>query len=49
MSDTTSLVKVFDSIVEKKIEAEKVKTTSRIVLYKSGSTLTPINLGKVSY
>lgn len=49
MSSTSSIVQVLDSIVDKKIATEYEKTTPIVVLYKSGSTLIPTNVGQVSY
>jgi hypothetical protein len=50
MSDTTSsLVQVLDEFVDEKIDTTKDITINSVLLYKAGSTLTPINLGKVSY
>ncbi len=49
MSSSISLVKTLAEIVDKKINAVQEKTTPKIVLYKTGSTLTPTNLGQVSY
>jgi len=40
-----ALVKIADSVVESK----KTKTKNGILLYLSGSDLTPINLGKLTY
>ena len=47
-SSTNSIVQIIDSIVDKKITTEYEKTTPRVVLYKTGSTLTPTDVGKVS-
>jgi hypothetical protein len=51
MSDATtnSIIKVLTSIVDKTISTDKPKTTNLVLLHKAGSTLTPINLGQVSY
>jgi len=50
MSDTTtSLVKVLDRYVDSKISDTKKTTINSVLLYKAGTNLTPINIGKVSY
>ena len=51
MSDisSVSIVKTLDAIIDKKISDTQEITTAQIVLYKTGSTLTPVSLGKVSY
>lgn len=53
MSDTSaptvSIVKTLTDIVEKTVATTQPMTTSSVLLYKAGSTLTPINLGQLSY
>jgi len=50
MSDTTtSLIKVLDNYVDSKINDTKSLTINKVLLYKAGTNLTPINIGKVSY
>jgi len=46
---TTSLHKILTKIIDSKIDENKPKTTTGIILYRSGSDLTPVNLGKLSY
>ena len=49
MSDVISVVKVLTTFVDKKIVADKENTVNKTFLYKTGSTLTPTNLGQMSY
>jgi hypothetical protein len=49
MSDTTSLVKVLDDIVDKNISDTKPMTVNVVILYEAGSQLTAIDLGTLSY
>lgn len=48
-ASTSSIVNVLTKIVEDNINNTKSKTTNKIVLYKSGSALTPVDFGKISY
>ena len=48
-SPTVSIVKTLTDIVEKKVATTQPMTTSGTLLYKAGSTLTPIVLGQLSY
>jgi len=49
MSSTSSIVKVIDTIVDDKIISNESTTTNKTLIYKAGSTLTPIIVTKVSY
>ncbi len=44
-----SIVKTFDSIVDKKINTKIRKTIPSVVLYTTGSSLIPTELDKLSY
>ena len=44
-----SVIKSIEKIIDKKIDLTQSKTTSSVVLYVTGSTLSPIDLGQVSY
>lgn len=48
-SSTVSIVKTFSDIVDKKINETNEKSSPKVVLYKAGSSLTPTNLGTLSY
>ena len=48
-SPTVSIVKVLTDIVEKTVATTQPMTTSATLLYKAGSTLTPVVLGQLSY
>lgn len=46
---TVSIVKVLTDIVEKTVATTEPMTTNSTLLYKAGSTLTAIDLGRISY
>jgi len=48
-SSTESLVKVLDTVIESKIKTTENITIMSVLLYKAGSNLVAINLGKLSY
>lgn len=47
-TSTTSIVKTLTSIVDNNIDKTKKLTINKVLLYKAGSTLTPVNLGTLS-
>ena len=48
MTSTVSIIKTLDVIVDKKINESKQMTINQTLLFKAGSSLTPINLNTVS-
>ena len=46
---TVSIVKTLNEISMKSIKSTLPMTINKVLLYKSGSSLTPTNLGKLSY
>jgi len=47
-TSTTSIVKTLTSIVDSNIDKTKTLTINKVLLYKAGSTLTAVDLGKLS-
>ena len=47
-TSTSSVVKTLTSIVDSNISKTLPLTINKVLLYKSGSTLTPVNLGTLS-
>jgi len=49
VSSTLSIVKTLNDISIKNIESTLPMTINKVLLYKAGSSLTPVNLGQLSY
>lgn len=44
-----SVIQALNDIIDKSISKSLPTITNDVLLFKSGSTLTPVNLGQVSY